>query len=40
MYGVIQDWGDISIIWYDTLSQAFNSAKYGDIVIQKLEEIK
>lgn len=40
MYGVVQDWGDISITWYDTLSEAFNNAVSGDIVIKKIEEIK
>lgn len=40
MYGVVQDWGDISITWYDTLSKAFNNAGSGDIVIKKIEEIK
>lgn len=40
MYGVISDWGGVSIVWYDTPSQAFNAADSGDIVIKKIEEIK
>lgn len=40
MYGVISEWGEIGVVWYDTLSQAFNAAVCGDIVIKKIEEIK
>lgn len=39
-YGVIAEWDEISVVWYDTLSQAFNSAVTGDIVIEKLEELQ
>ena len=39
MYGVVSNWGEVSIVWYDTLSQAFNTATTGDIVIKKIEEI-
>ena len=41
MYGVIETWGnEEKITWYDTLSQAFNNASNGDIVIKQIEEIK
>ena len=40
MYGVVSDWGEIGIVWYDSLKQAFDSAVQGDIVIEKIEEIK
>lgn len=40
MYGVVSDWGEIKIVWYDSLKQAFDNAVYGDIVIKKIEEIK
>lgn len=40
MYGVISEWGEISVVWYDTLSQAYSVAVTGDIVIKKIEEIK
>ena len=39
MYGVVSDWGDISIVWYDSLKKAFDNAVNGDIVIKKIEEI-
>ena len=40
MYGVVIEWDEISIIWYDTLQQAIDNAVCGDIVIKKIEEIK
>lgn len=40
MYGVVYEWGEISIVWYDSLKQAFDNANTGDIVIKKIEEIK
>ena len=40
MYGVVREWDDIGIVWYDTLQQAFDNAACGDIVIKKIEEIK
>ena len=40
IWGVVSDWGEISIVWYDSPSKAFNNAVHGDIVIKKIEEIK
>lgn len=40
MYGVISEWGEISVVWYDSPKQAFDNAVSGDIVIKKIEEIK
>ena len=40
MYGVVKEWDEVSIVWYDTLRQAFDNAVYGDIVIKKIEEIE
>ena len=39
MYGVVNDWEEITIMWYDTLQQALDNAAPGDIVIKKIEEI-
>ena len=40
MYGVVTNWGEINIVWYDSLQKAFDNAVCGDIVIKKIEEIK
>ena len=40
IWGVVSDWGEISIVWYDSPKKAFDNAVTGDIVIKKIEEIK
>lgn len=41
MYGVVEIYGhDTEITWFDTLQQAFANASHGDMVIEKIEEIK
>lgn len=40
MYGVISEWEHISIVWYDTLQEAFNGGESGDIIVKKIEELE
>lgn len=40
MYGVVYEWDEISITWYDSMEEALDNAVTGDMVIIKIMEVK